>query len=197
MPVLRGRVLPEAEDLFPKVYRATEAALPYFPELAEREIFVSMLALKVRHWTAYVVNCRDGVSILRWNINCVKYHDENELAGIASHELSHVLQFLGEEPKGERGADLISLSRCGAIFTKSPSYLNSHGNYTLWDLWAGDAQRLAQEALERRIGGHRNAAAWWEHQMHDLRWGNQAPDRGSGHFAGKLHLRPRKQAILL
>ena len=91
-----------------------------------------------------------------------------------AHELTHLLQNLGQVPRGEKSADLFALARHRTLVDEMPCYLRVPRSMgSAWPHRREEIERLlhrtAKDAAVQRDAGHRTYLRWFEDELAD-RW---------------------------
>ena len=140
----------------PRILRMVRVAMAYFPEL--RGISLRVGLARGAHGYASLEEPAIWLNPRRLSYQTI------------AHELVHLLQGLGQVPRGERSCDLYSLARDTMLVDAAPVYLTipeamvtSEGG-----LRSGVPRLLfetAREAIWQRGGGRRQYIRWFEERI--------------------------------
>jgi hypothetical protein len=129
----------------------------FFPELAARPVRFGLTR------QAQGMACLEDFAI--WlNPHHLTHHT-------IAHELTHLLQELGEVPHGERSCDVFALARDPSLNDMQPNYLDLPDrifeSYRPLPGWPERLFGLARESLRRRAAGRRRYIMWFEQAIAD------------------------------
>ena len=133
-----------------------ERARSFFPELDGHTVKVGT--------TINVPGKADSKS------KAIYFRSRNVSNYVLGHELTHLLQEMGEVPKGERSCDIFALARRVEFCDEAPNYLKiprglQDGNGFIKKEFRDLVHDTARTAINMRKSGNRRYISWFERTL--------------------------------
>ncbi len=152
-----------------KVISMLNKSLDKFPELSDKRITIGTTHANDGNaefdYAIGIGNIRGNIKGITYNTFTIRLNPRRLTYFTIGHELTHLVQFMGKIPQGERSADLYTLARSTLFLDEPPCYLKipkKLQNY--WEENAESIHKICKDSLEYKKE-HRNYLKWAENNL--------------------------------